>query len=102
MCLYAVPSLVCRPLCDSSAGHAEGPTGSSAVVSPPSLSPGARSGLTNNDKIRTGLTLSSAVLMVLNSSAGGCNSFTRLFNYSCQTTEFVLHLTVKHKLVYMT
>lgn len=45
-CLYALPSLVCHPLCDSSAGHVEGPTGSSAVASPPSLSPGAKSGLT--------------------------------------------------------
>lgn len=37
-----VPLSVCRPLCGSSVEHVGGPVGSSAGVSPPSPSPGAR------------------------------------------------------------
>lgn len=51
MC-FAVPLSVCRPLCGSSAERAEVPAGFSAGVSPPSPSPGAKTGL--NTHAQTG------------------------------------------------
>lgn len=53
----AVPSSVCRPLCGSSAERAEVPAGFSAGVSPPSPSPGAKTGLNTHAQTGEDVTL---------------------------------------------